>query len=56
MTQSARCPWCHDLFVPEMQAAIGQLEIPCIPEHFLDTQEGAPSCPGSGVATMGTCK
>lgn len=35
---SARCPHCHDLFVPESGL---------IPAHFLDLYEGTVKCEGS---------
>jgi hypothetical protein len=38
---SVRCPYCHDLYVPENGT---------IPTHFLDTFDGQPRCEGSELA------
>lgn len=37
---SARCPYCHDLFVPEDSK---------LPTHWLDTWQGESRCGGSGA-------
>lgn len=36
--KTARCPFCHDLFV---------LENWLLPTHYLDLQDGQPKCKGS---------
>jgi hypothetical protein len=43
-SQSARCPYCHDLFIPDDNNKL--------PTHYLDTWQGQPACAGSGLAAQ----
>lgn len=47
---SARCPYCRDLFVPENGL---------LPTHFLDLYQGTVECDGSGTvanAALENCR